>query len=443
MSNIHKSMTVILLVALLSSGCAQVTVPSRNPTSLPSQESEGNVESVRLVQSDKGRIENPQVSDVELKSLATGNSAFAFDLYRQLSGQDGNLFYSPYSISLAMAMTFAGARSETEAQIAETLHFDLPQASLHPVFNAVSQKLEGRAQSASQKGEPGFTLNIANSLWGQADFEFQIEFLDLLAENYGAGMREVDFAQSEQARQLINDWVVDETEEKIKDLIPEGALNELTRLVLANAIYFKAAWQEQFEEGFTSKEDFTLLSGERVKVDLMRQSKGFAYANGEGYQVVELPYAGESAAMVILVPDEGRFEEFEAALNAKTVEDIILSLEVKQIDLSMPKFRVESSFNLNETLSALGMPDAFSVAQADFSGMTGKPDLYISSVVHKAFVDVNEEGTEAAAATGVVMGLKSMPVESIPLRIDRPFIFLIRDRATGTILFMGRVLDPR
>ncbi len=438
----YRVITCILTLSLLAAGCAPAVVPSQEPAQPTDQGSEGEVELVRLLQSDKARIENPQVPAQDLESLATGNRAFALDLYQQLSGQPGNLFYSPYSISLALAMTYAGARNETEAQMAQALNFDLGQASLHPAFNALSLALASRAQPEGEDKEGGLELSIANSLWGQAGFAFEPEFLDMLAENYAAGLREVDFAQSEQARKAINDWVEEETREKIKDLIPEGALNELTRLVLANAIYFKAAWQRPFEEAMTAKGEFTLLDGGMVEVDMMRQSAMLGYIKGDGYQAVELPYSGGSAAMLVFLPDSGRFEEFEKALDGELIDAVLAEMGRAQVELSMPKFKFESSFSLNQALAALGMPDAFGM-EADFSGMTGSPDLFISSVVHKAFVDVNEAGTEAAAATAVIMELKAMPAESVTLRIDRPFVFTILDRETGTILFMGRVLDPR
>lgn len=444
MTHIHKYFIIVLMICVLATGCAPKLTPSPvSPTTQPTQNGEGEVEPVRLLQSDKSRIENPQAAEADLDRLEGGNRAFALDLYQQLRVKDGNQFYSPYSISLALAMTFAGARGETESQMAQAMHFDLPQASLHPAINALSLKLASRAQPAGEDQEGGLMLNIANSLWGQAGFAFQSDFMDMLAESYGAGMREVDFANSEQARQLINDWVAEETRDKIKDLIPSGALNPLTRLVLANAIYFKAAWQYPFEEQATSKDDFTLLEGEVIQADTMRQSKMFGYAKGDGYQSVELPYSGRSTSMLIFLPDEDRFEEFEAALDSELITDTLDNLTPAQVELSLPKFKVESTFSLNEALAALGMPDAFDADKADFSGMTGQPDLFISSVVHKAFVDVNEAGTEAAAATAVIMELKAMPSESVTLKINRPFIFAIIDRETGTILFMGRVLDPR
>lgn len=256
-------------------------------------------------------------------------------------------------------------------------------------------------------------------------------------------MREVDYGQPDQARAKINNWVSDQTNQKIKGLIPSGALNPLTRLVLTNAIYFKAAWQYPFEKGATANGDFTLLDGEKIQTGMMHESKSLAYARGNNYQAIELPYAGETASMLILLPDVGKYADFERSLDASTIDTIESNLDQQAVELSLPKFKVEAAFSLNEALAALGMPDAFDQGKADFSGMTGQPDLFISSVLHKAYVDVNEDGTEAAAATAVVMELKSMPVSPVVVTVDRPFIFLILDQESGTILFMGRVLDPR
>ncbi len=431
----------LLTAAVMMAGC--ISAPAEEATEQPPLESETAMNSVQLYQSSKERIAHPQAAAADLDRLQRDTREFALDLYGQLRAKEGNLFYSPYSISLALAMTYAGARGETERQMAQALSFSLPQARLHPAFNALSASLEKPHEQSAKEEDGELTLNIANSLWGQEGFPFQAEFLDTLAQNYGAGMRAVDYGQPEQARELINDWVAEETREKIQDLIPAGVLTPLTRLVLANAIYFKAAWQVPFEERLTAMEDFTLLDGETVQVETMRQAEMLAYASGDGYQAVELPYAGGSAVMVVLLPDAGRFTEFEDALDAERVGAVLTDLEPRQVELSLPKFKIESSFSLKDALSALGMPDAFDRDKADFSGMTGRADLYISEAVHKAFVDVNEAGTEAAAATAVIMTLKSMPLEPVVVRVDRPFIFFILDQESGTILFLGRVLDPR
>jgi len=395
-----------------------------------------------FVLSDKPRVTSPDVVTSDLGDLVDGNTAFAFDLYQYLSRKEGNLFYSPYSISLALAMTYAGARGETEQQMADTLHFTLSQDQLHNAFNGLDLELAKRGEGAQGKDGEGFRLNIVNAIWGQRDYKFLDEFLDVLAENYGAGLRLLDFINApEEARITINDWVSDQTEGRIEDLIPQGVIDALTRLVLTNAIYFNAAWLSPFDEDTTEDGSFYLLDGSEVTVPMMRQTESFGYAEGEGYQAVELLYDGSELSMVILLPERGRFEEFEASLSAERVDSIIGDLEDENVALTLPKFEFESEFSLVDTLAAMGMPIAFSGA-ADFSGMTGTSELFIGDVLHKAFVSVDEAGTEAAAATAVVMELTAMPEEPVEVTVDRPFVFLIRDIETGAVLFLGRVANP-
>ncbi|HET7010615.1 MAG TPA: serpin family protein [Anaerolineales bacterium] len=392
--------------------------------------------------SDKPRDQSPSASPEDIAALAEGNAALAFDLYRSLRAGEGNLFFSPYSISVALAMTYAGAAGETADQMADTLHFTLPQNRLHPAFNAYSLDLEARAEADSE-GTP-FELSIANSLWGQEGFPFRDEFLDVLAENYGAGMRLVDFAADPEAsRQAINEWVSDETRKKIQDLIPQGAIDAMTRLVLANAIYFKAAWLHAFEAEATSPEPFHLLDGSTVDVPMMHQEESFSYSAGPGYQALELPYETGNMSMLIILPEEGQFPTVEQALNEGVLREIVEDLGSRPVVLTLPKFTYESAFALKDVLQELGMSDAFDPDRADFSGMDGARDLFIGSVLHKAFVSVDEEGTEAAAATAVIMQVTSAPIdEPVHFTVDRPFIFLIRDGQTGSLLFVGRVVDP-
>jgi serpin B len=395
-----------------------------------------------VLESDKERITSPDVSTGDQALLVEGNSAFAFALYQALKGEEGNLFYSPYSISLALAMTYAGARGETAEQMAATLQFMLEQDRLHPAFNWLDTELAGRGEGAQGKDGEGFRLNIVNAIWGQKDYEFLPDFLDILAENYGAGLRILDFInETEQSRLAINEWVSDQTEGRIKDLIPQGAITELTRLVLTNAIYFNAAWQYPFDEDMTANGPFYLLDGGQVTVPMMKQTESFGYTEGEGYQAVELLYDGGELSMVILLPEDGNFEPFEEGLQAQQVSDIISGLQNAEVALTMPRFEFDSEFSLKDTLADMGMRDAFS-DDADFSGMTGKRELLISKVVHKAFVAVDEAGTEAAAATAVIMDATAMPAQPVEVAIDHPFIFLIRDIETGAVLFVGRVLNP-
>ncbi len=397
---------------------------------------------VSVAQSEKPRETSPDVDASDTGALVDGNSEFAFDLYQAIRERDGNLFYSPYSISLALAMTYAGARGETEQQMADTLRFLLPQGRLHPAFNALDLELASRGEGAEGKDGEGFRLNIVNALWGQEDYTFLEEYLDVLAENYGAGLRLMDFVNApEESRVTINDWVSEQTEGKIEDLIPQGVIDAMTRLVLTNAIYFNAAWQSPFSEDLTRDGTFHLLDGGEVTVPMMGQTERFGYADGEGYVAVELPYDGRELSMVVLLPDTGRFEAFEGDLDADLVAAIVDDLAYKQVALTMPKFEFESEMSLAKTLVAMGMPIAFS-GSADFSGMTGNRDLSIADVLHKAFVSVDEAGTEAAAATAVVMKLTAVPEQPVEVTVDRPFVFLIRDIDTGSVLFLGRVMNP-
>ncbi len=372
----------------------------------------------------------------EIQPVVEGNTAFALDLYQQLRANEGNLFFSPYSISAALAMTYAGARGNTEAQMAQTLHFTVDQAQLHPAFGA----LEARLNSVQQQGH--VKLGVANSLWPQKRYDFLPEFLALTKEYYGAEITSVDYANAtEAARLMINEWVEARTEKKITDLLPPGILDTLTRLVLVNAIYFKGNWASQFDQQHTSGAAFWLASGKSVTVPMMNQMRRMRWrARQDGLQILELPYAGDDLSMVVLLPDEiDGLATLEKVLTARNLALWTVDLWETEVDVFLPRFKLTAAFRLDAELQALGMTDAFS-AKADFSGMDGRPDwLYIASVLHKAFVDVNEEGTEAAAATAVVMGVKSLPFE---FRADHPFIFLIHGNVTHSILFLGRVVNP-
>ena len=424
-------LSALMVMALLGlAGCDNW--PGIQPSHPPAGE---------IVQSNKQRVTSPDVNDADLADLINGSSAFALDLYQILRVGNDNLLYSPYSISLALAMTYAGAHGETEQQMAETLHYTLPQEDLHPAFNGLDLELGSRGEGAKGKGE-GFRLNIVNAIWGQEGYKFLPEFLGVLAENYGARLRLLDFVKApEESRITINDWVSDQTEGRIEDLIPQGIINVLTRLVATNAIYFNAAWSEPFDPNLTEDGTFYLLDGGEVTVPIMRQTTDFGYAEGEGYQAVELPYDGREISMVILLPEAGEFEVFEGSLDAKRVGAIVKDLAHRHVALTVPRFEFESGFSLVEALATMGMPVAFST-EADFSGMTGNRDLFIADVIHKAFVSVDEAGTEAVAATAVVMELSAMPEEPVEVTVDRPFAFLIRDIETGAVLFVGRVVNP-
>ncbi len=399
--------------------------------------------SADVIKSDKPRITSPAASQSDVAAVVAGNSAFAFQLYQQLKSKDGNLFYSPHSISIALAMAYAGASSQTEQQMADTLQYTLSQDRLHPAFNSIDIALSQRGQGAQGKDSKGFRLNVVNAIWGQKDYSFQPSYLDILAQNYGAGLRILDFIQkTENSRITINDWVSSQTEGRIKDLVPQGAINSLTRLVLTNAIYFNAAWLHQFNKNATVDGTFNLIDGRQLTVPMMKQSESMSYAKGADFQAVEMLYDGQEISMVVLLPDTGKFQGVEQSLQAQQLTDVIKNLKTARVNLTMPRFEFNSQFGLKDTLAAMGMPAAFTDA-ADFSGMTGKRDLHISDVLHKAFVSVDETGTEAAAATAVIVGVTSIPAEPpINVTIDRPFIFIIRDIPTGEILFVGRVLNP-
>jgi serpin B len=395
------------------------------------------------LKSDKPYDTSPDVSAIDLETLVEGNTEFALDLYQQLNQEnDGNLFYSPYSISLALAMTYAGAEGETEQQMADVLHFILEDEDLHAAFNKLALELASRGEGAEGTDDEGFRLNIVNAIWGQQDYDFLSEFLDVLAENYDAGLRILDFVNNpEESRITINDWVSEQTEGRIKDLIKEGVITSLTRLVLTNAIYFNAAWQYPFDEENTYDDTFYLLDGSEITVEMMHQTEELGYTEGDGYQAVELKYDGGELSMIILLPEEGNFEAFESSLDAETLEEIIANIGTANVTLAMPKFEYDSEFSLKDALEAMGMTDAFSM-DADFSGMTGNTELFIKDVVHKAFVSVDEAGTEAAAASAVVIDLKAVPGEPAEVTIDQPFIYLIQDIQTGSILFIGSVVNP-
>ena len=391
---------------------------------------------------DRRRIVSPPVMVSDLADLVGGNSAFAWDLYQALKGREGNLLTSPASISMALAMAHAGARGETEEQMAQALHFTLDPDRLHPAFNRLDLELARRGKGQGRDGE-GFRLSIVNAIWGQEGTRFLAQFLDILAAQYGAGMRLLDFAVApERCRAIINAWASDHTGGKIQDLIPPGAIRRWTKLILTNAVTFRAAWSTPFKTAMTVDGRFFPLDGSESIVPMMNQTESFAFAEGRGYRAVELPYDGWELSMVILLPEAGAFEAFEAAVDATQVEAIVQGLSHRRIALTMPRFLFASGFRLADALAAMGMPAAFS-EDADFSGMTGKRDLFLADVIHKAFISVDEDGTEAAAATAAVMVPAMEPREMpIELRVDHPFIFLIRDIKTGAVLFVGRVVDP-
>ena len=443
---------VVALLVLTTVGCGASSPPpiaERDAaTATPPKDAPTTPLPLLKPRSTKERLTPAAGSDIS--GLVDGNNAFALDLYRTLSKEDGNLFYSPYSISLAMAMAYAGARGETATQFAETLHYRLPQEELHSSFNALDLDLASRGKVEQGKDQTGFQLNIANAVWGQQGYRFLGEFLDLLEQNYGGGLRVVNFRDAPgESREKINSWVVEQTEGKIRNLLPQDAIDSLTRLVLTNAIHFDADWAKPFEPRMTLNRQFHRLDGNAVLVPMMPITSSFGYTKGDGYQAVEMDYAGVDISMVILLPDEGRFREFEDSLNSAVLDRTVGNFQAQRVKLTLPKFEFDSQFALAPIISGMGMPNAFSDGTADLSGIDGRscaagdrPCLVISHVVHKAFVAVDEAGTEASAATGVVITAVSEPPDPITVTVDRPFVFLIRDKKTKTILFIGRVENP-
>ncbi len=378
-----------------------------------------------------------QTKGKDVATLVKGNDEFAFDLYGRLREREGNLFFSPGSISTALAMTYAGARGDTADEMAKTLHFTLPPDRLHPAFAALLKDLRGAGQKRA------YQLSIANALWGQKGEGFKDDFLKLTRDNYGAGLREVDFAHNaDGVRKEINTWVEKQTQDKIKDLLPPDFIKPTTQLVLTNAVYFKGEWNSQFKKDRTREAPFDDGSGTKVQAPLMAQAGKFRYLDADGVQVLEMPYAGKELSMVVLLPRKvNGLSDLEKSLTADTLAGWLGKASEQEVDVSLPKFKVTSEFELAGRLAALGMKKAFVPGQADFSGMNGREDLYLSAVVHKAFVDVNEEGTEAAAATGVGIVRLALPQRQV-FRADHPFVFLIRDTRNGDVLFLGRVVNP-
>jgi serpin B len=398
--------------------------------------------SLSMAKSNIRRETNPTLDGNTISDLVDGNNTFAFDIYNSLRSENGNLVLSPYSISQALAMTYAGAHSDTESQMAQTLHFS-SQDRLHSSFNALDLALQNTPANLNKDQEP-MKLNITNAVWSEQTIPFQQEFLDTIALNYGAGVHLADFInQPEPSRKSINDWVSDQTHDKINDLLPKDSIGTDTRMVLVNAIYFKADWLTQFEAKSTGDAPFDLIDGTQVKVKMMHEGLfDVPYVQGNGYQAVELAYAGKTTAMDIILPDAGNFQPFESSLNKPKLDEILNGMQPASVTLGLPKFEFTREFGLTDALTSLGMHNAFDGDLADFSGMTGKKDLYIGNVVHKAFVAVDEKGTEAAAATAVIMETATAIMHEINLQVNRPFIFIIRDTVNGQILFIGRMMNP-
>ncbi len=376
--------------------------------------------------------------NIMIKNIARDNTLFALDLYKHFKMTDGNLFFSPFSIFTALAMTWAGARENTAVQMAETLHFTEKPAQFHRSIGDLISQL-----NAVQK-ETDVELSIANAIWAQKGYPFLNEFFWIVQQSYQADLKQVDFSSAaESARQAINAWVGQQTNEKIKDLLPPKVLNALTRLVLVNAIYFKGFWDNQFKSRDTREMEFWLLTEVAVKVPMMHQEHQFGYWENDWLQIIEMPYKEESLSLIVLLPKEKTgITDLEQRLNFENMMAWQSRLRKRKVIVFFPKFKIESQFSLGQTLASMGMPDAFDPELADFSAMVGQKELYISAVIHKSFLEVNEEGSEAAAATGVVVGVTSIAPSPPIFKADHPFVFFIRDNKSQSILFIGRMLNP-
>ena len=420
---IMKPKWILLIAAISTAAC---TATPDEPTPTPA------AEQVDLIAADFERILEPAVSDDTIRSLGEGLQAFAFDFYNRMP-VDENLIFSPFSIAQAFSMLYAGARGETAGEIAAVFGF-LPQADQHPAFNWLDQLVNNQATNPDDESEP-FTLNIANSAWTQQGFPIETAFLETLARHYGAGIYPTDFAADpDAAAKRINAWVSDETEDRIPELLAPDFVKLTTRLVLANAIYFKGLWQHPFLPSLTAQADFTLLDGTTVPADRMHTSANYWFSVTDTYQAVRLHYRNSTTGMLVIVPDEGEFRAVEEELSPAFLAGI--PFQTGKIDLSLPRWEFGTIADLVEILPAMGMPLVFS-SEADLGGIA--PGLFVGEAVHQANITVNEAGTEAAAATAIALEV-SEPEAAIV--IDRPFIFIIQDFETGAILFLGRVLNP-
>jgi len=375
----------------------------------------------------------------ELIEVSTSTNAFALELYKRIVIPNDNLFFSPYSIYTVFAMVYGGVRGNTATQMERAFHFPICGKELHEYVGRLSGVIDGAGATGSIK------LNIANSLWPQDGYPFLKEYLDMTERYYKAKISPLDFQKdSEGARKTINSWVEEKTEQKIVDLLKPGMINPLNRMVLVNAIYFKGDWQSKFDKNTTQETQFFLLSGDAVKVPLMTNRQRYGYSDFPDAQILELPYAGKDVSILVVLPKKkDGLPEIEKHLSQERLKEWVDSMRKREIIVYLPRFKTTSEFRLDQVLTSMGMTDAFDPGKADFSGMDGKKNnLFIGMAIHKAYVDVNEEGTEAAAATAVGIRTTSMPAPPPVFRADRPFLFMIRHNSTGAILFMGRVVNP-
>lgn len=441
-----STFSVLVLVALLAASCGTAEDTGTTTTSLAPGTTSPPVQQGELARADVPRAIVTDATDDEIAALVAGDTEFAFDLFRAVATEGGNTFLSPYSVAAALTMTYAGARGTTAEQMADVLRFGVDDDRIHVARNELDLRIAQVPEPTPEDNREPLAIEIANSLWGQYDYPFLEEFLSTLAENYDAGMNLVDFrSAAEEARVAINDWVEDKTAGRIVDLIPEGAVSSLTRLVLVNAIWFKASWADQFDPDATADGTFVTLDGTDTTVPFMNGTASRGYMSGDGFELLRMPYAGD-ASMIVIMPDAGRFDEIVAGLDADFLSSAVGQAGSREVNLAFPKFEFTSEFSLPGVLAELGMTEAFTTptadSGADFTGITEERELFIQDVLHNAFVKVDETGTEAAAATAVIIGLTAVEDPPVRVEVNRPFVFLIEHSSTGEILFLGQVTDP-
>jgi len=437
------SLAVLMIVlGIVLAGCA--TQPNQDPNAPNNGNNQnpidnGNVYAAEGVADMPAHADDSLATPESVQSVVNANNRFAFELYKEVGSNGGNVFFSPYSISTAVDMAYEGAKGQTAEEIQKVFHFsdnaDERHAGTAAIYNSLNQQ------------DKNYALNTANALWVQEDFPLLKSYTDAV-ENYLGGIAvELDFKnETEKSRNTINAWVEKQTKDKIKELIGPGALSTATRLVLTNAVYFKGAWTEQFDPDLTEKKDFRASDSETVQADMMRfgSTKHFQYGENDDLQLLELPYQGDDLSMLVLLPKNNDLAKVESELSADSLKEWKDSMSYEKVVASMPKFKLEETYDsMGNTLAGMGMPTAFSDG-ADFSGIAGKR-LYISKVIHKSFVQVNESGTEAAAATAIVMTISSYNPNVEPPKefiADHPFVFIIQENSTGNILFIGRLERP-
>lgn len=373
----------------------------------------------------------------DAREVAKAPNEFAFDLYGQLRQTEGNLFFSPASVSTALAMTYAGAAAQTKAEMAHVLHLDAADERVHQGFRELTRILNSNGER--------YQLRMANRLWGLEGYPFRPEFLQVTRDDYGAELAPLGFNKPDKAAHTINRWIAKQTEGKIDQMISPSMIDPLTRLLLVNAIYFKAAWQDEFWKGATEEAPFHVSADEDAKVPMMRQLEHFSYAETDDAQILELPYVGGDLAMVVLLPKQtDGLAELEQTATAGQLDQWIAEFELRRVEVFLPKFNITWQAPLTDPLQSLGMTSAFDKEDADFSGMSSAEEIWLSSVLHAAFVMVDEEGTEAAAVTVAWAAAEAPAHDDTPVvfRADQPFLFLIRDLRTGAILFLGRLQNP-